>query len=1597
MKKNIILTTLLFTFYLVNGQIGIGTTTPHTSSMLDISSSDKGLLIPRISLTGTNDNTTISSPATSLLVYNTNTSTPGPNQVTPGFYFWNGTDWVRFNTGVISGDNLGNHVASQNIELNGHYLSGDGDNEGVYVDNTGKVGIGFTGPFFSPLNLSGSGVYDATISSKNTTSGIEWRYGAITDGDFSVVKITGTTFQALTLEHATGNAMLSGDANRTFGLYRASSGDGKSLTIQAGGSQPLVTDAGGGNLILSSGISTGTGGSFIQFKTVTGGVSGNSDNSPTEKMRITSDGNLGIGTSTPAAQLHTTGTVRFTNYSSGSNGAILRTNTSGDLVVTNFSGLSNDVLRGDGTFGSVPGGGNNWGILGNSGTSPSTNFLGTTDNQSLMIRTDNTERVRITTKGNIEVLNSARSVYLGEGAGLTQDNSAVRFNIGIGNLSMGSITTGFNNVAVGSNAMFSNTIGNTNTALGASALYGNQTGSFNVALGASALPNSIAGSNNISIGYNSSLNSDNTNFNTVIGTSAYYSNIRGSAAVVIGAEAMYYANNTPFGFTNKNVAIGYRALRGSITAANNTGNDNTAVGYQSLLSNVTGSGNTAIGTQSLELNTYAGQNTAIGYFALRNQSFTNSNSNYLPANTAVGYMALANNNPTANNNGYLNTAVGSLALSSNTTGSGNVGVGYAAVQSATIANYNVGIGLWTLSSTTTGSNNVAIGSNALQSNQTGANNVSIGHASSQSSTGSSNTVLGSFASFNNTTGSSNVVIGSIAYETNIAGNSVVVIGTEAMRYANNTITSFTNQNIAIGYQALRGSITPAANFGNSNTVVGYQSLLNNTSGSNNVGLGSGSLSNNTSGSGNTAVGSSTLLSVTTGSNITAVGYLSASSPTLTNATAIGFRAMVQQNNSLVLGSINGVNGATANTDVGIGTTAPVSALHIRRSPSPPILTLQIGDQITIANTKLASIDFADATSGSATNQASIEVFRDAASSGSSDVPTAIVFNTTKDGSAAATESMRITNSGDVGIGVSSPVQKLDVFGTINSSAGYRVNNTAPAGTFLKGDGTAYVSGTILVSDIPSGSNAYIQNQIASDQNANFRITNTSNNTAIIRSTSTTSGSAALLVENTVTTTNATYAISATVASNNTSTAAIRGTATGTSADVTGVWGESSSAVTFSSGVYGRQTGAGQTYGVYGRNTGNGTFSAGVRGFSDATTAQAWGVQGVANSSNTLSAGVYGYHNHSSAAVSGVFGEVVSSNDNAAAVYGKAPITGFGGYFQGKGYFSENLGLGTTNPSVPLTLVRNAAFAEGHFLTYTGGTQYSALILGRARGTETTPAATLNNDVLGALVFRGHTGSAWITGASQIRCDASENYSGLNGGSRIVISTVLNGTTTATPRMTIDHNGNIAIGNFTPAYKLQLTHAQPANYVASIENNNNTSGANGVRVMAGQNTYTTPSLFIGFFRPDNTEIGSITQNTSTTVAYNTTSDSRLKNVISVSSFGLKQLNQIQVVDYTFKTDPDNQLMNGFLAQQLFEHYPFAVTKPQNENDIWQVDYGKLTPILVQSIQELSKENQELKNKLEQQTKLNEDLRKEFEEQKAEIQKIKEYLNLSTKND
>jgi hypothetical protein len=83
--------------------IGINNTggIPDPSALLDIDASpanDKGLLIPRIALVAKNNNLPITAPATSLLVYNTATSGTFPNNVIPGYYYWNSTSWVAFET-----------------------------------------------------------------------------------------------------------------------------------------------------------------------------------------------------------------------------------------------------------------------------------------------------------------------------------------------------------------------------------------------------------------------------------------------------------------------------------------------------------------------------------------------------------------------------------------------------------------------------------------------------------------------------------------------------------------------------------------------------------------------------------------------------------------------------------------------------------------------------------------------------------------------------------------------------------------------------------------------------------------------------------------------------------------------------------------------------------------------------------------------------------------------------------------------------------------------------------------------------------------------------------------------------------------------------------------------------------------------------------------------------------------------------------------------------------------------------------------------------------------------------------------------------------
>ncbi len=79
------------------GQVGIGTTSPHPSAILDVSATNKGFLLPRLNLTGRNDVTTIANPANGLMIVNLTANGTGTDAVAANsIYFWQSSAWQKF-------------------------------------------------------------------------------------------------------------------------------------------------------------------------------------------------------------------------------------------------------------------------------------------------------------------------------------------------------------------------------------------------------------------------------------------------------------------------------------------------------------------------------------------------------------------------------------------------------------------------------------------------------------------------------------------------------------------------------------------------------------------------------------------------------------------------------------------------------------------------------------------------------------------------------------------------------------------------------------------------------------------------------------------------------------------------------------------------------------------------------------------------------------------------------------------------------------------------------------------------------------------------------------------------------------------------------------------------------------------------------------------------------------------------------------------------------------------------------------------------------------------------------------------------------------
>ena len=391
--KTVIITTVIFTFGLnqSNAQVGIGNVSPQGA--LDISTlanpNADGLLIPRVALALTTT-ATVLTPTVSEMVYNTATA----GDVTPGFYYWDGSKWVRIVTGAVSNDwtTTGNNATTAATNFVGttdaiDFVTRTNNTEKTRVTSAGNVGIGTPTPA-AKLDVA-TGV--------TTTNSVVNATGSINDFLQYNIQNTSVGIQAQSGYSATAD---NGTATSGFAwLGINNSGFNFPSTYNIGVANDVSYIGSGQDMHIANANNTKS----IIFST------GRATPTPffNERMRITNAGNVAIGTPTPSSKsildiASTTAGVLFPRVTSVQRTAIAPAATDLGLRVydttTNTFWYWNGIVWVQDAVTS-----NSWGITGNTGTNPATNFVGTTSNVDLSFRTNSTEKVRIGANGSVAI------------------------------------------------------------------------------------------------------------------------------------------------------------------------------------------------------------------------------------------------------------------------------------------------------------------------------------------------------------------------------------------------------------------------------------------------------------------------------------------------------------------------------------------------------------------------------------------------------------------------------------------------------------------------------------------------------------------------------------------------------------------------------------------------------------------------------------------------------------------------------------------------------------------------------------------------------------------------------------------------------------------------------------------------------------------------------------------------------------------------------------------------------------------------------------------------------------------------------------------
>ncbi len=249
--------------------VGINSTgaTPDASAILDVASTSKGLLIPQVALTATNVAAPITSPATSLLIYNTAT-VGGGFAVSPGYYYWSGS-WTR----LASGGTLTNQWTTSTND--------------IYTNTTGSVGIASgAAPGFNATTATIGGIANQSQKEKFLVNA-----GTTTSRNAIVAKGSINSYLQLNIQNTSSGTSASSDVVAT-----ANNGDETNYYVDMGinSSTNNSNYFGGANdaylYNLGEDFLIGTGTAAKSLKFLTGG----SDEATNTRMTIDGSGNVDI-------------------------------------------------------------------------------------------------------------------------------------------------------------------------------------------------------------------------------------------------------------------------------------------------------------------------------------------------------------------------------------------------------------------------------------------------------------------------------------------------------------------------------------------------------------------------------------------------------------------------------------------------------------------------------------------------------------------------------------------------------------------------------------------------------------------------------------------------------------------------------------------------------------------------------------------------------------------------------------------------------------------------------------------------------------------------------------------------------------------------------------------------------------------------------------------------------------------------------------------------------------------------------------------------------------------------------------------------------